>query len=191
MEASKEKILEEFNIKQDKSGFYYTHSSHLHALKDGKANKELACYTHMELKDKVILDIGANAGQFNRLCYESEAKKYIGIEPDPENFRCLQLNNKIEDSILINTAVSCFDDEKIGFFRANSGNKLIGFVDRINGNTTGRNYIEVNNTNFLKLVEEHQPQVIKCDAEGIEFDLFRLLLKSLVNIRPCSQIPYD
>lgn len=103
---------------------------------------------------------------------KKKCKKYIGIEPDYENFKCLELNNKIKDSVLLNTAVTMFDDEKIGFFTANSGNKLIGFVDRINGNTMGRSYVEVNNINFFELLDKYKPQVIKCDAEGIEFDLF-------------------
>lgn len=64
--------IKELTIKKSKEGFYYTHDSHLHALKNSKDNKELACYLHMELTDKIVLDIGANAGAFNKLCFEKK-----------------------------------------------------------------------------------------------------------------------
>lgn len=128
---------------------------------------------HMEVEGRRVFDLGANAGSFNGLCYQKQCAEYVGFEPDEDNFDCLALNNKIPNSILHNAAAIRGDDQFVEFLEAESGgNKLLGEVKNEGSVGRGRISKKVKAVNFHKLVELHQPEVIKCDIEGSEFDLF-------------------
>lgn len=62
-------------------------------------------------KDDVILDGGANVGAFT-IAASQLAKLVISVEPNPENFKYLAHNikvNKIENAVPINAALSSYD----------------------------------------------------------------------------------
>lgn len=157
----------------EKNGFYYTNKSQL--LTIAETTMELESYNHVDFRDKVVLDIGACAGSFARLAYQRGCEQYIGVEPDPENFFVLQLNNHNKNSVLIEAAVTNSDGEWVSFYEANTSNKTIGYTDsEYTRDLNKKNRIEkkVRSINFWKLLDQYKPDIIKCDIEGGEFELF-------------------
>ena len=62
-------------------------------------------------KDEVVLDGGANVGAFT-IAASKLAKQVISVEPNPENFKYLVHNlkiNKIENAVPINAALSSYN----------------------------------------------------------------------------------
>jgi FkbM family methyltransferase len=156
-----------------KNGVHYIYSTQLKTFNDNDI--ELNSYKHVDFKDKTVLDIGACIGSFSRLAFEGNCSKYIAFEPDEDNFNMLKLNNKNLNSEIFLGAISNCDDEYIKFYKAESDNKTIGYTE---SNSTidniKSNRIEqlVKNYNFKKVLDKYKPQIIKCDIEGGEFDLF-------------------
>lgn len=171
---SDKKILE-------KNGFFYTEPTQLKTISNH--TMEMGSYKHVEVKDKVILDIGACVGSFAKLSFEGGCKKYIAFEPDPDNFKVLELNNKNKDSVLIQGAISNSNEEYITFYEAESGNKTIGYTDSEytkDLNKNNRKEFKVKNYNFNEILDKYKPDVIKCDIEGGEFELFDKYLPNYV-----------
>jgi FkbM family methyltransferase len=120
-------------------------------------------YYHLkpeQVKNKVIVDIGANIGAFSLLCSKWEAKRIIAFEPEPHNFQILQMN------IVLNSA-------KIEAHNQAVSKKGWSMIDNASGHSQiGRAVgikVEVISLNDIKI---NKIDLLKCDAEGGEYEIF-------------------
>lgn len=159
-------ILHEVELKIDKkSGMYYRPGT-----SDKKMIKESRDdYPKVECKDKVVLDIGANIGGFTKIALDQGVKEIIAFEPDDYNFEILDLNINDERAALVKAAVIATDDEYIDFYLNGSGNSACSgsILEKRNAVDVKR----VKAVNFKEIIEEYEPDLIKMDVEGAEFDL--------------------
>ncbi len=121
-------------------------------------------------KDLVIMDIGAHVGSFAVYSGVYGYKKLYCYEPAPCNFELLKENTKdLKDIELINSALSISEtNTEIEFYLPTSGKNMgicSSYVKR------GRHEISVNTINFKDELERIQPDIIKMDCEGAEYDL--------------------
>jgi len=127
-------------------------------------------YGMLDVKDKVVFDIGANIGAFTLWASDHGASLVIAFEPEPYNFEMLQTNVfKLKGNYAIHhIALIIGDDADIELWLAPSGKNP--------GNSSiiqrrGRIPIKVSTGNFYYMLEQYKPEVIKMDVEGAEFDL--------------------
>ena len=133
-------------------------------------------YGMLAVEGKVVVDIGANIGCFTRWALEHGAKKVIAIEPEPNNFAMLTLNNsQWENVVCIKAALTPEPMRKIPLYLAPSGKNP--------GNSSvharrGRVGVEVNTIHVGGLFAEYPDiQVAKIDCEGAEYGLMPELTK--------------
>lgn len=135
-------------------------------------------YGMLEVKDKVVLDIGANIGAFTRWALERGAKKVIAIEPEPNNFAMLELNTtdfSDEQVIRVNAALTAKPQGPMTLYLSNTGKNP--------GNSSltprrGRAEIEVKTIHLEAIMTAHpETTVAKVDCEGAEFELLPELTK--------------
>ena len=144
---------------------------------DDYVMKEISkSYGMLAVEGKVVLDIGANIGCFTRWALEHGAEKVIAIEPEPNNFAMLTLNNsQWENVVCINAALTPEPMGKIALYLAPSGKNP--------GNSSvharrGRVGLEVDTIHVERLFNDHQDiQVAKIDCEGAEYGLIPVLTK--------------
>lgn len=136
-------------------------------------------YGMLDVKDKVVFDIGANIGAFTVWASKHGAKLTCAFEPEQYNFEMLMLNIlKLEENqSLYNVALTTGDDKDAELWLAPSGKNP--------GNSSltsrrGRSPITVKTMNFYNVLEEYKPEVIKMDVEGAEFDLLEYGLPDYV-----------
>ena len=61
-------------------------------------------YSRLPVKDRVVVDIGANIGDSSIYLALRGAKKVIGLEPFPKNFQIAKQNiatNRLEDTVIL------------------------------------------------------------------------------------------
>jgi len=126
-------------------------------------------YGMLDIKDKIVFDIGANIGAFTVWASKRGAKLVCAFEPEPYNFEMLQLNVfELRSYATHKIALTTGDDTGVKLWLAPSGKNP--------GNSSltqrrGRSSIEVATGNFYYMLEQYRPEVIKMDVEGAEFDL--------------------
>ena len=153
----------------DKLNVWYEEGTNqLETFKNSKI--ELAAYTHIDFKDKVVLDIGGCAGSFSKLAYDNGAKQIITVEPHPINLEVLKRNCPFSTIIEAAVVPEDFEGDSITFYEAKTGNLTIGST-AIPKKANTRNEIIVNVVKLQELLEKYKPQVIKMDIEGAEFDV--------------------
>ena len=125
------------------------------------------CYGWMNMKDKVVMDIGLNIGAFTRLALDRGAKKVVAFEPEVENFELAKLNCPDENAELLNTAIISGEEQEISLYttknRVNCGNFSTQFF-------RGRDEVKVVARNFKKELHRIMPEILKIDCEGAEYD---------------------
>lgn len=133
-------------------------------------------YGMLDVEGKVVIDIGANIGCFTRWALENGAKKVIAIEPEPNNFAMLTLNNSQWDNVVcVNAAITPEPMGKIALYLSPTGKNP--------GNSSvharrGRVGVEVNTIHVEAIFTAHPDiQVAKIDCEGAEYGLMPVLTK--------------
>jgi len=125
--------------------------------------------------DDLVVDCGSNIGElYLGLKLNNQGFKYMGFEPDPEAFDCLQLNLKDFGVEVYNTALS----NKIGSVKfyldtqgANSSIDYFGEEESIS--------IESKTLDSLSL---ERIKLFKLEAEGHELEILQGAIKTLQNI---------
>lgn len=133
-------------------------------------------YSMLDVKDKVVIDIGANIGCFSRWAVENGAKEVIAIEPEINNFNILKRNSSDNLNVIrINAALTPKPMGKIALYLSPTGKNP--------GNSSiharrGRIETEVNTVDIGSIFE-YNPDitVAKIDCEGAEYDLLPVLTK--------------
>ena len=133
-----------------------------------------------ELRFPVIVDVGANIGDFT-LGTAQIADKIIAVEPGKQNFRALKANlkaNDIENVLALNVAVT--DTNKTVFLQGNTSDMFV----------TAENSGEaVDGLTVDQIVQEHligDVDVVKLDVQGHELPVLlgmrQLFLKKSVKL---------
>jgi len=133
-------------------------------------------YGWMDVKDKVVMDIGACFGAASVFFADAGAKDVIAFEPEPENYRLLAENVIGKHVITRNLAVSDVDG-KISFYVNKDGINKGSHTMRP---TRGREVIEVDVVPFDTILDVFKPDVLKIDCEGAEYTFLTKPLPSFV-----------
>jgi len=149
------------------------------AIKDVLLNREYEYISGFELenlKDKVVIDVGAHVGLYSLLA-SLYARKVISIEPHPINYRLLEINKTINNAQSIHPINAAIVGTKIRHVvqlceSMHSGGASI-MMER-----SSKCY-EVPAQTLNEIVEKHvdldNDVLLKMDVEGAEFDIFRSL----------------
>ena len=132
----------------------------------------------VNFKNKICLDLGANIGGFSKIAIENGAKKVISIECDSRNYNKMVESFKKEKKIkILHGAISNYEG-KIKIYK-NDSKKSHCSVSTIN-KLKFKEYDEVKSINIEKILKKYNPEIIKVDIEGSEYDI----LESLTNYCP-------
>lgn len=127
--------------------------------------REYGIGRHIELNaDSMVLDIGANAGEFAHICARYNAQIHC-VEPDPKVFACLQHNTKDLSNASCHDALLWKENTLLDFYsvpeRADSSVFAEGEGPKVKKQAiTADEFARQNNLTHIDL--------IKCDAEGAE-----------------------
>ena len=137
-------------------------------------------YTWMPVKDKKVLDIGGCFGGYSRHAVDKGAKEVWVFEPEQNNCDTIHIN--LEDTSITqvtvwNYAVVNNNDKEIPFYLTTSGKSCGNYSYH---KYRGRKEIRVKTKEFNEILEEFQPDVIKMDCEGAEYDLLKIELPQCV-----------
>jgi FkbM family methyltransferase len=141
-------------------------------------------YDFLDVKNKVVLDIGANIGDTALLFAYKGAKKVIAYEP------YLYQYNRAEENIRLNNM-----QDKIILKREAIGmeNKKMTLSDGYtNGSQTlseTADGIETKQTTLSEVIRQYHPDIIKSDCEGSEYDIF--LNTPIEELKELKQISID
>lgn len=157
------------NIVQHSSGVWYRpEAGETHIL------KEQSFYTPLQVKDQVVLDVGANIGSFARKAVLAGAKKVYCYEPYPETFEVLK-RNTIEKMETFETALVGDERATTDFYLSKRFPAAHSTIQK-----RGREVVSVKCENFEKIVHLHKPSVLKIDCEGTEYEFFKNGVPSFV-----------
>jgi len=129
----------------------------------------------LDVREKVIVDIGANIGDSAIHFVNSGAKRVIAIEPDPFTYNLLRKNVRINEMDSIVTPINAAVSYKNGYIK----------IPYLVENSIGKNVIEsksgvnVQLMTIREIVETYgvSKAVMKMDCEGCEY-------KALLNTNP-------
>ena len=134
-------------------------------------------YSHLDVANKTVLDIGGNIGASCVLFASKGASRVVTVEPDAENFSLLEANTTGLNVEAFHAAVVGTDDETVSLYLNDEGtNKAIHSTQP----HRGRSVVKVPAINFLALLEEVKPEVIKIDCEGAEYEFLKQPLPEYV-----------
>ena len=142
---------------------------------DKKMVKEaIANYSGFDYTGLICLDLGANIGAFAKIALDGGAKKVICVECDTRNVEILTENLKeYSDRVLIiSGAVSASILPSIKIYKSSSKSNHCSVSTK---QRTGgfKEYDEVDNYHILDLIDDHQPNLLKIDIEGGEFEIVK------------------
>ena len=141
--------------------------------REGTADESIAKsapreYSSLLLRDRVVLDVGANIGSFTRHAALSGAKLVVAIEPEESNFTCLQKNaGDLENVLLLRGCLGVLGGETEIFIAPSGKNP---------GNTTqtprrGRHAQRVMCWSISDIMSKYKPESVKLDCEGAEYTI--------------------
>ncbi|ASY13845.1 methyltransferase [Candidatus Nanopelagicus hibericus] len=113
-------------------------------------------------EDELIVDVGANAGEF-QFCFPKN--NYIGFEPSPLDYEILELN-RLTSSSIYNTCISDFDGVVKFYISTESSDSSIYQPLKV------EQVIDVQVSRIDTLVKQ-KIGLIKIDAEGAEFEVLK------------------
>jgi len=139
------------------------------------SGKDLMKHYDVDVRDAVVLDIGAYLGDSVLYWLYKGAKKVIAVEPVPEHFKVLQLNCRGLPVETILGSVGCRVPQL-----SMIGNPGYGVKEAYKSN----DYLNVPLLSLIELVKKYEPDVIKLDCEGCEhFLAYDLILTSKLGVK--------
>lgn len=118
-----------------------------------------------EIRDKIVVDVGANLGMFSLRCVELGAKLIYAIEAQPAVFQLGLLENVKNYPMIrcMNAAVWDKDGETVTILNEHVGSKV----------KSGGEGDKVSTVTLKKLIENYDQidMVLKLDCEGSEFNI--------------------
>lgn len=119
-------------------------------------------YRNVDVRNKIVLNIGAYIGDSALYWLHEGAKKVMAIEPVPEHYEMLLLNSQGRSIIPINAAVG----ERVPLISKQVGLDTYGLC--IPRKSMDR-YLAVPVIGLLELVANWRPQVVQMNCEGCEY----------------------
>lgn len=113
-----------------------------------------------------VLDVGGHIGIFSNYALEQGAGRVVAYEPEPTNFAMLQINAENKPIEIHNKALTS-DGRDVQLNVKTSGHSG-GHSIVYDGPT--RKHIIVPSERFYDVIHRVQPQVVKIDCEGAEFE---------------------
>jgi FkbM family methyltransferase len=113
-----------------------------------------------------VLDIGGHIGSFSNWALEQGAGKIVTYEPEPDNFRMLKINSEGKPIEIHNKAIT--RDGRDVMLNVKTSGHTGGHSIVYDGPT--RDHLIVPSEAFKDVVHRVQPQVIKIDCEGAEYE---------------------
>jgi FkbM family methyltransferase len=152
-------------LKKHKSGIYYREdTSDLLSIRECNRN-----YKDVSVLDKVVLDLGSNIGGFSYIAAQNGAKAVYSFEPEPHNFSLLEFNlSSFNNCHVYDKVVTNSIEDSIQFYIGYGKGAPSLASTR---NVRGRYGISVKNENFKRFVNKINPELIKIDIEGGEYDI--------------------
>lgn len=141
------------------------------------------CYNIENLD--VVIDIGANAGLFTKLCLMKNVKQIFSVEPNKKSLLNLKHITKYDKNVtVIEKAVS--DTNKISRFYTSNDNSTIScfnkeLLQRQHSNITE---YDVECLTVKDLINEYNLEkisLLKMDVEGSEYSIIKSLTKDIFN----------
>lgn len=134
---------------------------------DSRAYGEVKDYHLLDVKDKIVLDIGAHVGFSVNYFLEQGAKGIYAFEADPETFKVLEENfGSNPKCMLVNEAVTGYGGASITFYRKK--NTRDGTIHAPKNSGVGVTELTVASRNFRDILLALSPSVLKIDCEGAE-----------------------
>ena len=123
-----------------------------------------------DVRDRVVLDIGAGVGAFAARCLDLGARQVVSVEPNPDTCRVYRqvMGAALEDRGAVLVEAGAWNEAKHGLLRShrNGYHGCDMIVDAPDDQT-----VECLLVPFHSLIAKHQPQAIKIDAEGAEYPM--------------------
>ena len=126
-------------------------------------------YKSLPIRDRVVMDIGANMGGFTGLAATRwGAKTVISFEPEAATFEGLRVNTGKLSNVVLMHGCADLEDGETSIWLSSTG--------RCTGNTSqtyrrGRFEQKTPKFNVHRLMREHSVQSVKIDAEGAEYKI--------------------
>lgn len=143
-------------------------------------------------KNKVILDIGAQAGLMSVL-YAQSGNKVISFEPNPATFEVLQLNAQLYKNITPYNLACSNEEGPLEFHYSDDGFCNGGFATKceigigVTGHVVPMDVYAVNITDFLNTYHKDDIDnisLIKIDAEGHDKEIIKTLHPIIQKVKP-------
>ena len=125
-------------------------------------------YRTLPVKDRLVMDIGANIGAFTRWALNNGATSVICLEPETSNFECLRYNTQNAPVALYNACAAL--EEGITELWLSSTTKNPGNTSQ----TSRKGRFKEDNVktiNVHELMRSRGVQSVKMDCEGAEYEI--------------------
>jgi FkbM family methyltransferase len=120
-----------------------------------------------DIKNKIVIDLGANKGFFTLLCREYGAKKIVAVEAHPRIFEELAKNVTCMDNItILNKAITDKPNETVTISYEGGKSTLYDPSNPLT-DLVGTQTIQ----NLLSTIQIEDDMVLKVDIEGAEYDV--------------------
>ncbi len=131
-----------------------------------KENFFEAQYDWLDVKGKVVIDIGLNMGDTAILFAYRGAKQVIGYEPYASQYNKALQNISLNKMNSVITPLQIAVSDKEGTIIVKEG-----YTDGSQVLRDEHKGIAVPKTTLAQIVEKYNPTVLKCDCEGSEYDI--------------------
>lgn len=148
-------------VKDADSGLYYRDDmGELFIIDEQKQ------YAGLDFEGKKVLDVGANIGAFTNFALKNGAAEVRSYEPTPDTFKVLKKNfGRNKKVTLVNAALTGSQDSTVELFIG----KTYPATNTIT-KVRGRDSVTVQAENFWNVVKSYQPDIVKVDIEGGEYE---------------------
>jgi FkbM family methyltransferase len=152
---------------------------YLNATESVDKNMIVDCITNyitpeIDFTDKVCLDLGGNVGGFTKVAIDGGAKAVYTVECDIRNYEKMVESFVDEPKAnIIHAAVSDSTAQTIRIFKGNSqqAHCSVSIMKR----SKFADYDEVANVHISTLLKKYQPDIIKIDIEGAEYQIIEFV----------------
>jgi len=159
---------------RNKAKFTLRNLMDLWVLTETYIKKDYQTYGIKIETDWTIIDIGAGIGDFSVLAAQKSLTNQVyAIEPFLESYNLMKKNinqNKIKNISISNLAISNSKYLTLNINRSNPLNNKTCQTDK-----NGRRLQSISLQKFMKINKINQCNLLKCDCEGAEFDIFKNL----------------